>query len=709
MASNIGTAYVQIEPSFEGVTGKIESQFGGEGEKASKSFGSGFGSVVGTVGKAMAGAAAAGAAAVGGMVKEATAGFAEYEQLVGGVETLYGNQYKSIEEYAKGVGLSLEEAGNTWDDYRNRQQTILDNASNAYKTAGLSANQYMETATGFAAALNASLGENAWQAANYADIAITNMADNANKMGTSMESIQNAYAGFAKGNFTMLDNLKLGYGGTKEEMQRLLTEAEKIEGYTKGTLNLDSFADIVEAIDIIQTNLGISGMSAETASQLVAEGLMTEEEAFERMGTTAKEGSTTIQGSLAAMQAAWQNVLTGMGTDGADLSGMIDNLISTASDYIGNIMPVIQQALQGVSQLISELAPQIAQAIPELITQILPGLLESGVDIIKTLGQGIIQAIPELIPTVTDVILELCDMLVQMLPELIQVGLQVILQLAMGIAQALPELIPAIVDTVLTIAEYLIDNVDLLIDAAIALMIGLAEGLINALPKLIEKAPEIVIKLVEAIIRNVPKILQAATELILMFIEGIVRGWTKILQVGKDIVNKVKEGFSDKVKEAKEWGKDMIQNFVDGIMAKFETLKNTVKQCAQAVKDFLGFSEPEEGPLSNFHTFAPDMMELFAEGITENAGVVKSALTEATSDIMSTGINVESVQSVQTSVSPVNVSQNEDRISHIENLLSNFIENFKQDIYLDTGALVGGTVRAYNNALGQIAVQGANR
>ena len=685
MADNIGTAYVQIEPSFDGVTPKIESHFSGEGENASKSFGSGFGSVVGTVGKAMAGAVAAAGTAVAGVTKQAVSAFADFQQLEGGVETLFGNQYASVEEYAKGVGVSLDFAQDTWEDYQKRQQTVMDNANNAYMTAGLSVNEYMETVTGFAASLNASLGEYAWQSANYADMAVGDMADNANKMGSSMESIQNAYAGFAKGNFTMLDNLKLGYGGTGEEMDRLLRRAEELEGYTEGSLDKNNFADVIDAIHIIQEDLGITG-------------------------TTAKEAGETISGSLAMMKSSWENVITAIGTgDSNKISETINQLVESATTFGSNVMPVLEQALQGISQLITQLAPEIAAALPNLISQILPGLLTAGVDIIKALGEGIIQAIPDLMPTITEVILQLCDMLVQMLPELIQVGLQVILQLALGIAQALPELIPAIVDTVLTIAEYLIDNVDLLIDAAIALIIGLADGLITALPRLIEKAPEIIMKLLEALIRNAPKILQAGVELILKLIDGIIKCWTKVFQVGKDIVDKVKEGFSDKVQQAKEWGKDMIQNFIDGIMAKFNALKDSVKKCAQAVKDFLGFSEPDEGPLSNFHTYAPDMMDLFAKGIVENVGTVKQALNEATSDIMASGLDVETAQSVQMSVNPSQVASSEDGLGEIKSLLVQFIDNFKQDIYLDTGALVGGTVNAYNNALGQLAVQGASR
>lgn len=657
MPNNIGTAYVQIEPSFEGVTPKIEQHFGGEGDKASKSFGSGFASVVGTVGKVAASAAAAGAAAVGSMAKKAVDAYADYEQLSGGIETLFEDL--------------------SWD--------VEENAKRAFQTAGLSANDYMETVMSFSASLNQSLMKsdgNIARSADLADQAITDMADNANKMGSSMESIQNAYQGFAKQNYTMLDNLKLGYGGTKEEMQRLLDDASKLAG-TK--FDISSYADIIDAIHVIQEDMGITG-------------------------TTAKEAASTISGALSMMQASWENVLSAMGQGDMDLINQsIDNLVNSATTFAGNVMPVIEKALAGVSQLISKLAPEIAKALPNLLQQVLPGLLSAGVDIVKALGEGIIKAIPELMPTITEVIMDLCDMLVKMLPQLIEVGMQVILQLALGIAQALPELIPAIVETVLTIAEYLIDNVDLLIDASIALIIGLADGLIEALPRLIEKAPEIIIKWVEALIRNAPKVLEAGVELIFKLIEGIVKMFGKIIEVGADLVNKVKEGFSQKVQDAKNWGKDMIQNFINGIKEKWENLKKTVGQVAESIKSYLGFSEPDVGPLSNFHTYAPDMMELFATGIKENVGMVTSALNSATGEIMSGGLDVNSISQVQTSVSASNIGSNEGIIERIEELLREIIPNLNQDIYLDTGALVGGTVAAYNTALGRIAVRGSSR
>lgn len=655
MADNIGTAYVQIEPSFDGVTPKIESHFSGEGEKGGKSFASGFGSVVGTVGKAMAGAAAAGAAAVGGLVKSATDAFAEFEQLEGGAKLLFGEDV-----YGK----------------------VMDNADSAFARVQMSANDYLSQVNGYATGLKQALGGDADAAADLADRILVAQADVVAATGASQESIQNAFSGIMKNNFTMLDNLQLGIKPTKEGMQEVIDKMNELNGtkYEMGNL-ADMQAAIVDYVDYV-------GMA----------------------GYAHNEAADTIQGSLATMQAAWENTLTAISQgDGWDIGVYIDNLLETVKTFAGNVMPIVQQALVGVSELISGLAPEIAAALPGLISEILPGLLTAGVDIIKALGEGIIQAIPELMPTITDVILQLCDMLVQMLPELIQVGLQVILELAMGIAQALPELIPAIVETVMAIVEYLIDNVDMLIDAAIAIIMALADGLITALPKLIEKAPVIIIKLVEALARNYPKIIKAGWDLIEKLVEGVANCWSKVLEVGREIIDKVKEGFSDKVHEAMDWGRDMLQNFIDGLLAKWDHLKQTVARVADSIKEFLGFSEPEKGPLSNFHTYAPDMMELYAKGIKDNAGLVKSALTDATAGLMNTNLSVDTIQSIQASSSPINTAQNNDRLGRIESLLADFIANFQQNIYLDTGALVGATAGAYNDAMGTISTRGGRR
>ena len=285
MADNgitLGKAYLQIIPSMDGVADDIEASMGEAGARGSSSFGAAFekgARALSGVAVAAVGAAAAGTTA---LTAAATSSYADYEQLVGGVEVLFGD---------------------TADQ-------VMENAANAFATAGVSANDYMETVTGFAAALTTSLGDNAWQAAAYADEAMTDMADNANRMGTSIESIQNAYAGFAKQNFTMLDNLKLGYGGTKEEMERLMRDAEQMAGYMEGSLDMNNFADVVEAIHIVQEEMGIAG-------------------------ATAEEAGSTISGSAASMKAAWGNLVAGLANPDADLGLLIQNVVSTGATGAG--------------------------------------------------------------------------------------------------------------------------------------------------------------------------------------------------------------------------------------------------------------------------------------------------------------------------------------------------------------------------------------
>lgn len=653
MADNIGTAYVQIEPSFEGVTPKIEQHFGGEGEKASKSFGNGFASVVGTVGKAFAGAAAAGATAVTGLTKQAVSSFSEFEQLRGGAELLFGNAFGKV----------------------------LTDANHAFSDVQMSVNDYLATANSYATGLKEALGGDEMAAADLTNKIITAQADIVAATGNSSEAVANAFAGIMKNNFSMLDNLQLGIKPTKEGMQEVIDKMNELNGtkYEMGNL-----ADMQSAIVDYVAYVGMAGYAH-------------------------NEAASTIQGSLATAKASWENLLTAIAVGDMDtISTAIENLVSSASQLGANLQPIIEKALGGISILITEMGPQIAAALPDMISQVLPGLLSAGVDIIKTLGEGILNAIPELLPTITDVILSLCNMLVQNLPSLIEVGLQVILQLALGIAQALPELIPSVIDTILTIAEYLIDNVDLLIDAAIALIIGLSDGLISALPRLIEKAPEIVTKLGDAIIRNAPKILGAAISLILTLIEGIVKCWGKVFEIGAQIIEKIKGGFTSKSAESQQWGRDLIDNFINGIKEKWEHLKQTVGQVAESIKSYLGFSEPEEGPLSNFHTYAPDMMELYAKGITENAGLVRNALTDATSGLINTNVDVSAVRTIQTNNESVSADSGVS-MGRVAALLETFVENFKQEIYLDTGVLVGATAPAYNAALGQIAVRGGNR
>ena len=591
--SDVGAVKYRVELDNSGLDQEINKT---ESTLSSK-FGSAAKGIAASVGAAAVGAVAAGTAAVTGLVKTAVESYGEFEQLTGGIETLFGDA----------------------------ASTVMENATKAFETAGMSMNDYMETSIQSAAALINSLEGDQARAAELMDMSITDMSDNVNKMGTDMEAVQNAYRGFSRGNFTMLDNLALGFAGTKEGMQELLEAAEQISGVE---YDISSYSDIVEAIHVVQTEMGITG-------------------------TTAEEASTTIQGSFSALQAAWSNLTTGLADPNADIGKLIGDMVDSSKTFLGNLIPVITNTFDGIAKAVEELAPVIAKELPGMFERTLPTLLTTGMSVIKTLAEGIIKAIPTLIPTITSLMIDLVKMIVDMLPDIIEAGLEVILALALGIADALPELIPTIVDVVLTIVDALIDNVDLLIDASIALIIGLAEGLINALPKLIERAPEIVEKLVQALVRNAPKLIVAAYELIVSLVKGLIENLPQIVQSGFEIIQSIKQGILDYIMQLPEigkqiintvwdgiksldplqWGQDLVQSFVDGILGGISWVGDAVSSVADTVKSFLGFSEPEKGALSNFHTFAPDMVDLFAKGIDDESKKVEASVAGLAGDI----------------------------------------------------------------------------
>ena len=425
--------------------------------------------------KEMASAIKEAAAALVDLGKQSIMGFAEQEQLIGGVDTLFKESSAQVQQYA----------------------------NDAYKTAGLSANRYMETVTSFSASLLQSLSDDTAAAAQKADQAITDMSDNANKMGTDMTSIQNAYQGFAKANYTMLDNLKLGYGGTKEEMQRLLADAEKISGVK---YDLSSYADIVDAIHVVQTEMGITG-------------------------TTATEAAATIQGSANAMKSAWSNLITGMSNENLDLDKLVQNVIDSVNTFADNLIPRLQIMLprfvQGLTQLISGMIPYIAPAL-ELL---LPPLIEG----VGGLVSGIVQALPAAVEAITAVIPMLVEQLTPLLPQIISAGVEIIAALASGIGENLPTLIPAVVDAIITITEGLLDHIDLLIIAAGQLIAGLAQGLIEAIPRLIGRLPEIIGAIVKGLLKGLAAIGEVGSQLVHGLFNGIsnaatwlyekVKGW----------------------------------------------------------------------------------------------------------------------------------------------------------------------------------------
>lgn len=343
----------------------------------------GIGSSAIKVGKGLAVAGAAAATAVTALVSKSVGAFADYEQLTGGVETLFGAGGRSVEEYAQSVGKSVSDIQGKYDSLMSAQNAVLENANKAYMTAGMSANEYMDTVTGFSASLISSLGGDTNKAADYANSALVDMSDNANKMGTDMESIKNAYQGFAKQNYTMLDNLKLGYGGTQEEMKRLLSDAEKLTGQR---YDISSFADITQAIHAIQTQMDITG-------------------------TTAKEASTTISGSWGSLKAAFENTLVGLTTGGEMFDQSLDALVDSAKTFGQNVIPAITGALSGVGSLIESLAPVIVAELPSMVSDILPHLVSAANSLVTglisqlpALGKAVLDAIPSIFDGMTDVI-----------------------------------------------------------------------------------------------------------------------------------------------------------------------------------------------------------------------------------------------------------------------------------------------------------------
>ena len=343
----------------------------------------GIGSSAIKVGKGLAVAGAAAATAVTALVSKSVGAFADYEQLTGGVETLFGAGGRSVEEYAQSVGKSVSDIQGKYDSLMSAQNVVLENANKAYMTAGMSANEYMETVTNFSASLISSLKGDTAKAADYANSALVDMADNANKMGTNMTDIQNAYQGFAKQNYTMLDNLKLGYGGTQAEMKRLLSDAQKLTGQK---YDISSFADITQAIHAIQTQMDITG-------------------------TTAKEASTTISGSWGSLKAAFENTLVGLTTGGEMFDQSLDALVDSAKTFGQNVIPAITGALSGVGSLIESLAPVIVAELPSMVSDILPHLVSATKSLVTglisqlpALGKAVLDAIPSIFDGMTDVI-----------------------------------------------------------------------------------------------------------------------------------------------------------------------------------------------------------------------------------------------------------------------------------------------------------------
>lgn len=506
-----------------------------------------------TAAKVGAAALAAAATGVAALTKASIDQYAEYEQLVGGVDTLFKTASDKVQEYA----------------------------ANAYKTAGMSANEYMDTVTSFSASLLQSLGGDTEKAAQKADQAITDMADNANKMGTGMEMIQNAYQGFAKQNYTMLDNLKLGYGGTKEEMERLLADAEKLSGQK---FDISSYSDIVDAIHVVQTEMGITG-------------------------TTAKEAASTIQGSAGSAKAAWANLITGIADDNADLDTLIGNFVSSVETAAGNIITRVSAILGGISQLVTSASTTIIPMVITTITDNLPSLLQAAAALVGALGQGIIDSLPaitqaaidilfffsngliENLPTLIDGIVQVTMTIVQMLTspdfltQLIETAILLIMTLAQGLIDAIPQLIAAVPLIIGNLLAAIIVELPNIIQMGIDLLFALIDGIIKCIPELVAAVPTLIIAFVNGIVNNLDKIILAGPQIIVSLITGIIGAIPELIAavpriiaaiadtirnydwggIGKNIVLGLKNGIAGMWGNIKSWFSDKVNGLVSGV------------------------------------------------------------------------------------------------------------------------------------------------
>ena len=645
----LAKAYVQIVPSAEGIQGSISHIMGGEASSAGESAGTLLGTkLVGTLKKVIA------AAGIGKMISDSLNLGGALQQSIGGIETLFGAGGRSIEEYAKSVGKSVDAVKDEYASLMQSQQTVFDNAAQAYRTVGLSANEYMEQTTSFAASLLSSVSKDTNAAAQLANMAMVDMADNANKMGTDMASIQNAYQGFAKQNYTMLDNLKLGYGGTQAEMQRLLTDAEKLSGVH---YELGNLADMYSAIHIIQTDLDITG-------------------------TTAKEAATTLTGSFAAMKAAAQNVLGDWST-GADLTAPMQALADTARTFLqGNLLPMIGNVLAGIPQLVYGLVPEV---------------LQTGTELVSSLAAGFAQGIPAFLSTALPQLLSFTEELRANAGQFVDAGLNCITQLLNGLIAGLPQLIAYVPDIIINIAGIINDNMPKILAQGVSIIVQLIAGIIQAVP---------------ALLANWKKILQAVLSVISAInwlnigkniLTSVANG---VKSMGSSMLTAFKGGFSSALSwikslpsQAVKWGKNLIQSFIKGLTGK----GNVVSNAATAVTAGISLAETASGKQDNWAaswassntslgSSAQTMAEIAIPAYTKSGDAAVASASKAAAAASKTATAASVVSSYADTVTEV-LGKITRTTQTTDEVLSNGQKQQKQTITETSRQLVNGVLK----------------
>lgn len=547
----LATAYVSLIPSLQGVGKDTERQLEGEGKKSGNVFAAG-----------MAATVAAGAAAVAAGVAASISQYANYEQLVGGVETLF-----------KGAA-----------------DTVQANAEAAFQTAGMSANEYMETVTATSAALIRSLGGDTEAAASYADMAIRDMADNANKMGSDIGSLQDAYRGFSRGNFTMLDNLSLGFAGTKEGMEQLLAEAERIQAANGNMVDysIDSYADMVEAIHVVQTEMGITG-------------------------TTADEAAGTIQGSLNATSAAWTNLLTHLAEENADIPALLGNLFESASNVVRNIgqrIPIVlTQMMQAVPEAVQSLGDMFAPLVPALL-EIAPGLIQS----------------------FSDMLILLANQIPIFLPQIVAGGAQLFQGLLLALIQVAPQLIAGLAQALANLAMQIVGNAPAIFTAALQMVGEIWRALLEAAPIIASSLSNIVAQLIAFLAGAAPGLLSAASS----FIRGLPQAIGDIIGQAIAAIGEVLNGVMNAITsfDLGSAGIQLMQGLINGIGsmagAVWDAVTGAVGGAIDGALNLLGIASPSKV----FREIGAYTMEGFAIGIEKTANQARLAMLDAASGVV---------------------------------------------------------------------------
>lgn len=596
---NVGSAASGVFSGLSGVASSVASRMGGALKSGADTAWNAISSMSGKAVGALKGVATVGLAGVGtavaalaGVGKSALDAYATYEQAVGGVDTLFKDASGTVQKYA----------------------------AEAYRTAGVSANEYMTQVTSFSASLISSLGGDTAKAAELGNTAMIDMSDNANKMGTDIETIQQTYQSLARGNYAMLDNLKLGYGGTKSEMERLIQDANKVKQANgeMGDLSIDKFSDVVQAIHIMQQEMGITG-------------------------TTAKEAATTIEGSVGMMKAAWQNWLAELGKDNADINGLTKQLVDSVGTVIQNVGPRIAQIITGITAALPQLFSSLGSTLPALVMQILPPVLgalgQLGTMLLTSATTWITTSLPQLLAqfqswvtsslpsflqTGLTMITNLLQGIVQALPQIASTAVTVLTTLLDGLSAQLPQLIPIGINAVLNLVQGILNNLPQIIDSGLKLILGLAQGLINALPDLVGKVPILIGQLVGGIINRLPQILQAGVQLLVALANGFISSVPRLIGSIPGMVGQIMRGFT-----SVNWGSvglNIITGIATGIAGAAWRLVTAAVDAATNALDWVKRKLGIHSPSRVFRDQVGEMIgEGMAVGIDESASKVRKA------------------------------------------------------------------------------------